>query len=415
MRVIVAHPYRQHSYAVAKTVQEIGGLECYITCLYNKKHSFLHFLQSIALKKDKAKFSRYYDEEISESKVITIYSLLCLLSTALANCHHFTKISDIVTSLFLRKFNNKIARIAIKLNIDAIITFDTLSGDALKIITNKGKNITKIVDMSAPFLPEMYIIYSSLLGSNRIQKNAIDKKFNSKTYKEKIWRSRMELSYADSYLSASSFTSNSLEKNGVSASKIFIARYPLKQNWYFSNSRKNNNERKLKGIFVGNISFTKGAHSLILALQKCLDVIFEFVFIGAVQDKEILSLITSDKIKLVGYVQHETVIKLLSEADFSVFPSFADGFGFPVLESLIVNTPVICSRNAGASDLIIERENGYLFRAGDVNELQEKIRLVYSQKGSFSMMKNSTIESLTNECYKNAILNAITSPVRGKD
>ena len=53
--VIVAHPYKQHSYQTALAFQEQGSLNCYITTIYKKSHSPLSFLYKGYSKEHKKK------------------------------------------------------------------------------------------------------------------------------------------------------------------------------------------------------------------------------------------------------------------------------------------------------------------------------------------------------------------------
>lgn len=54
-----------------------------------------------------------------------------------------------------------------------------------------------------------------------------------------------------------------------------------------------------------------------------------------------------DKVRVLGRVPDEDVPALFSGATASVYPSFVEGFGLPVLESMACGTPVVCS-NTGA-------------------------------------------------------------------
>ncbi|MCF7820724.1 MAG: glycosyltransferase family 4 protein [Candidatus Pacebacteria bacterium] len=66
-----------------------------------------------------------------------------------------------------------------------------------------------------------------------------------------------------------------------------------------------------------------------------------------------------DDIIFLGYVKNEDKKVLYTLAELFVFPSFYEGFGFPVLEAMASKTPVICSFNsslpeiAGSSALLI--------------------------------------------------------------
>lgn len=69
-----------------------------------------------------------------------------------------------------------------------------------------------------------------------------------------------------------------------------------------------------------------------------------------------------------GLPNAETVAAMAA-ADVLVLPSRFDGWGAVVNEALMVGTPVICSDRCGASDVIENGRNGYVFEAGNASAL----------------------------------------------
>ncbi|MBT9463776.1 glycosyltransferase [Hydrogenophaga sp.] len=74
-----------------------------------------------------------------------------------------------------------------------------------------------------------------------------------------------------------------------------------------------------------------------------------------------------------GMPNAETVAAMAA-ADVLVLPSRFDGWGAVVNEALMVGTPVICSNRCGASDVIENGRNGYVFEAGNAPALLERLR-----------------------------------------
>ncbi len=65
--------------------------------------------------------------------------------------------------------------------------------------------------------------------------------------------------------------------------------------------------------------------------------------------------------------------RLQAEAAFMVVPSLWDTFNFTCVESMGAGTPVICSTGAGASELIENGVNGFVFEAGNAGMLAEAL------------------------------------------
>lgn len=81
------------------------------------------------------------------------------------------------------------------------------------------------------------------------------------------------------------------------------------------------------------------------------------------------------KIIHTGRIPYEEAQQKLAAAKFLVVPSLWDTFNFTVVEGMARGTVVICSDGAGASEHIIDGENGFVYPAKDVAALAEKIRI----------------------------------------
>ncbi|WP_382153023.1 glycosyltransferase [Hydrogenophaga sp. ANAO-22] len=69
-------------------------------------------------------------------------------------------------------------------------------------------------------------------------------------------------------------------------------------------------------------------------------------------------------------------VAAMAAADVLVLPSRFDGWGAVVNEALMVGTPVICSNRCGASDVIENGRNGYVFEAGNARSLRERLQSI---------------------------------------
>lgn len=72
----------------------------------------------------------------------------------------------------------------------------------------------------------------------------------------------------------------------------------------------------------------------------------------------------------------------MARSDITVLPSYHDGWGAVVNESLVVGTPVICSNACGASDLIRHPWLGSVFDSGDVMALTQCLKHWISSRSS---------------------------------
>ncbi len=107
---------------------------------------------------------------------------------------------------------------------------------------------------------------------------------------------------------------------------------------------------------------------------------YTLVFVGdkAIEDKGFneyynsLPLEIKKTILKLNKVTFQELVLLVRGADLSIYPSIAEGFGIPPLESLAANVPTICSNTTAMSDFRFFDD--CLFNPLDLADLKNKIR-----------------------------------------
>jgi glycosyltransferase involved in cell wall biosynthesis len=77
-----------------------------------------------------------------------------------------------------------------------------------------------------------------------------------------------------------------------------------------------------------------------------------------------------------GYLRDEFIKAAYARSDVVVLPSRKEGFGLVIGEAWVYKKPVIVSKGAGVSELLIDGSNGYTFKSGDVKDLTKKLKTV---------------------------------------
>lgn len=80
------------------------------------------------------------------------------------------------------------------------------------------------------------------------------------------------------------------------------------------------------------------------------------------------------RVQLSPTIANEHLRREIATSDVCVVPSRHDGWGMLVNESLIAGTPVVCSDNCGAADLVSEDVVGQVVPAGDSSALAAVLR-----------------------------------------
>lgn len=147
-------------------------------------------------------------------------------------------------------------------------------------------------------------------------------------------------------------------------------------------------------LYVGDVNWSKNILSLLEAIKKAK---VNLVMVGkAFTDKslkevqEIDDLIhklkLSERIIKTGYIRDEDLAAIYNLASATVLPSFYEGFGLPVLESMACGTPVVCSNIASLAE--IGKEAAIFCDPTNPNDIAEKIEYVLGlevkEKESFS-------------------------------
>lgn len=148
----------------------------------------------------------------------------------------------------------------------------------------------------------------------------------------------------------------------------------------------------IKGDYVlefGHLSRDKGTLTLLEVAKRMPNVRFLFAGYGAAE-AEIAKVPNAE---YVGFKTGEELKELISKALCSVYPSeWYENCPFSVIESQMYGTPVIGSRMGGIPELINEGVTGFMFEAGNVDDLEQKLR--------YLLETPTVIETFTSNCRK---------------
>ncbi len=75
------------------------------------------------------------------------------------------------------------------------------------------------------------------------------------------------------------------------------------------------------------------------------------------------------QVRITGWISSEQVREEILAARALVLPSFAEGLPVVIMEAMALRRPVLTTYVAGIPELVRQGENGWLFPAGDVDEL----------------------------------------------
>ncbi|MFP9227673.1 glycosyltransferase family 4 protein [Pectobacterium cacticida] len=139
-----------------------------------------------------------------------------------------------------------------------------------------------------------------------------------------------------------------------------------------TNDNNNNNKYILA---VSSNNYHKNFHVLISAFKSINDPQLTLLVVGENNknfSKQNYDSVTLDKrVKFLGRVSDDELIKLYRNARFFVFPSLYEGFGIPPLEAQSCGCPVIASNSASMPEVL--RNSVIYFPPNRVDLLQERM------------------------------------------
>ena len=132
-------------------------------------------------------------------------------------------------------------------------------------------------------------------------------------------------------------------------------------------------------LFVGDVTFDKGAETLLQAYAK-MDTQIPLVLIGRPLLQDVAERFPEDVLRrvfMLGRWPHDAVMGAWSRCTVGLVPSIvAETFGIVALEAMYTGKPVIAARNGGLTDVVVENETGLLVTPGYPQALQTAIQFL---------------------------------------
>jgi glycosyltransferase involved in cell wall biosynthesis len=179
------------------------------------------------------------------------------------------------------------------------------------------------------------------------------------------------------------------------------------------NLKRNISQREDKIGFIGRFSNEKGILNFInatyLVSNKMADLNFVLIGDGPLMAK-IKELIKDynlkDKVKLCGWISHETLSDYLNQFKLIVLPSYTEGLPNIMLESMACGTPVLCTPVGAIPDIIEDEQTGFILENNSPECIAQNILRALnhpglaqiSENGRLLMQKEFTFERAKEKC-----------------
>jgi glycosyltransferase involved in cell wall biosynthesis len=149
------------------------------------------------------------------------------------------------------------------------------------------------------------------------------------------------------------------------------------------------NRRKWKLLIVGDTSVDGSDDYYNELIKKVLDYELEH--------------------QVVFYGYSKKPLDVMKECDLTINFSLNEPFGRVIIESMLVQTPVIVADSGGAPEIIQHTKGGLIVKDGDVEELYQTIQRVYDRRVDHQELSMSGYISVMKDFNMNTIARKVES------
>ena len=171
----------------------------------------------------------------------------------------------------------------------------------------------------------------------------------------------------------------------IKSEKIYVLPNILDTNHFRPMQKSKSNYFKI--LHIGRFERTKGVETLIKAFTK-LSKLFnniKLINVGEARGPSLKKCMEwieqeglSKNVQFTGFVKYEDLPSYYAAADVVVVPSeIYESFSYAVAQGMACGKPVIASKIGGIPETLNYGESGILFNPGDIDDLTEKIKLLY--------------------------------------
>ena len=355
--VLIAHPTRQHSHRLAQALLREGLLQSYWTLLPDE--DALPWIPKQLLKQLPSTIRRHPLKELPRQ------NLHVLLGPLLGQ-----KLGSRFSSLNVRLsgewfawalFDHWVALQLSKVRPKVVVGYEMCCARTFCVAKSLG--IKCVLDAAAVH----YQLQEQLLADGREGRSCpAGRRLRA--------RKAVEIELSDKIICVSDFARSSYASAGVDRSKLLVNPVGCDV-MAFSRVAARERTGPPKFVYAGIPAAHKGFDLLVQTFDR-LRQEYEKAELHIAGDPAFVSRFVAEPLgglTIHGKLSHADLIELLANMDCLVLPSRLESFGMVTVEALAAGIPVIVSDHAGSAEAIRNGENGWVFTAGNVDELYERM------------------------------------------
>jgi len=147
-------------------------------------------------------------------------------------------------------------------------------------------------------------------------------------------------------------------------------------------------------LSVGEIIPTKGLHFLLEAcslLRRSGYHKWSLLIVGeGSQRSELEEFVKSrgleDQVRWAGWVEYGSLGTYFEASDVFVFPTLGDVWGMVAVEAMVFGKPILCSKWAGAAEMVTDDDNGYIINPYQPDQMANLMKRFIDDSGLIESM-----------------------------
>ncbi len=180
-------------------------------------------------------------------------------------------------------------------------------------------------------------------------------------------------------------------------------------------SLKQQTEGKFVVLFFGTFAFYHNPLILIEVAKRCLDKPFHFIVAGNGQYYEDVKKAVEglSNVSLIGWTSNTDIQAILTFSHVGICPTSQDADLFPnkAFTYLSAGLPVVSAFKGDLFNLIEDKKIGFNYEAGHVQDLKEKIELLYTDKVLYEKMSAAASTVFEETCKLKSIISSYVETI----
>jgi len=386
-QIVISHSGKQHSYHVAKSLNDLGYLNKFYTSSYIKHNR----LQNYFLKNSNQFWTRRFLIGLAGKKVDANWRFEVPEYLGKIFRYDSKKIEELV---YCRdeKFDTYMSAILSKTKPKYFWGFQGSCLKSLKAVKkNGGIAICELATAHITFAKRI------LNEEKRLHPEWEDSISNVDfpMYYEK--RLVEEPNEADIVIAASAFTKLTLTESGISESKIHILPLGADIEHIKYLEKKRNKNKPLKLLFAGTVTQRKGIYYLLEAMKHFSKSEVELHIIGNMFGSGAAFEKYKDVYTYHGSLAQQQLFERYHEFDVLILPTIFEGFALVIVEAMAAGLPVITTAHSIGPELINDDQNGYIVPIRNIEAIKLSIeKIVNKTENEFQEMSKKARSSALN-------------------